>query len=54
MLFAVLLILTGVILLLVWLTGGRKNSMLRNTGLVVAGFGTLLSLIGLLLYFTTT
>ncbi len=53
MLFALLLILVGVILLLVWSTGGRKNSMLRNTGLIATGIGVLLSVIGLLLYFTT-
>jgi hypothetical protein len=54
MLFAGLLVLIGVILLLVWLTGGRKNSMLRNTGLVTAGTGILLAAIGLVLYFTTS
>ncbi len=54
MLFADLLILIGVILLLVWLMGGRKNIMLRNTGLVTAGISILLALIGLILYFTTT
>jgi hypothetical protein len=53
MLFAGLLILIGVILLLVWLVGGRKNIMLRNSGLVAAGLGILLSAIGLILYFTT-
>ena len=54
MLFAGLLVLVGIILLLVWLVGGRKNIMLRNTGLVTAGIGILLAVIGLILYFTTT
>ena len=53
MLFAGLLILIGVILLLVWLMGGRRNIMLRNTGLVTSGIGFLLVVIGLVLYFTT-
>ncbi len=53
MLFTILLILVGVILLLVWSTGGRKNSLLRNTGLIITGMGVLLSVIGLILYFTT-
>ncbi len=52
--FAGLLILIGVILLLVWRMGKRENLMLRNTGLMTAGIGILLAVIGLVLYFTTT
>lgn len=54
MLFAGLLILIGVILLLVWLVGARKNIMLRNTGLMTTAIGILLAVVGLILYFTTT
>jgi hypothetical protein len=54
MLFAGFLVLVGSLILVGWLMGGRKNVMLRNLGLVTLGIGFLLSIIGLILYFTTT
>lgn len=48
-----ILILIGLLLLLGWLMGGRKNSMWRNLGLITGGIGLLIVGIGLLLYFAT-
>lgn len=53
MLLSGFLILAGIVLLVAWQMSGRKNILWRNLGMVTAGSGLLLFVIGLLLYFTT-
>jgi len=54
MLLAGLLLLMGLLLLLALSIGGRRNVMLPNLGWIIAGLELLLSVTGLILYFTTS